>query len=45
LVGTSWHSQDEKQKGHERHDKRQAEKRQHECQSMPTENHFEKETQ
>jgi hypothetical protein len=39
------HSQDEKQKGRERHDERQAEKRQNECESVPTEKDFEKETQ
>jgi hypothetical protein len=45
VAGVKCHREDEKQKGRERHDKRQAEKRQNGCESVPTENDLEKETQ
>jgi hypothetical protein len=40
-----WHREDEMQKGHERHDKREPYKRQKEYDDVTTENDFEKETQ
>jgi hypothetical protein len=39
------HREDEEQKGHERHDKREPEEHQKEYDDVPTENNFEKETQ